>query len=124
MNDDEILLKAEGIKKQRRREAEKQKREKALAYVGRCFRYRNSFGGDRPDWWLYIEVVGATKDGYAITREFQTDCDGRTEFRCDRNSFIIDWDGSLNKRAMGITRRRFEAALSRAITRVKRQFWG
>lgn len=26
--------------------------------VGRCFKYRNSFGHDCPGWWLYVKVIG------------------------------------------------------------------
>ena len=26
-------------------------------YVGKCFKIRNSFGGDRPKWWLYLKIL-------------------------------------------------------------------
>ena len=28
-----------------------------LALVGKCFRYRNSYGGGYPSWWLYAKVT-------------------------------------------------------------------
>lgn len=35
--------------------AERRKQHKAL--VGKCYKYRNSYGSDRPKWWLYAKVV-------------------------------------------------------------------
>ena len=26
--------------------------------IGKCFKYRNSYGGDRPQWYLYTKIVG------------------------------------------------------------------
>lgn len=40
--------------------AERKTAHKAL--LGRCYRYRNSYGGGHPSWWLYAKVIGA--DGY------------------------------------------------------------
>jgi len=47
---------------------EKPKREKM---VGKCYKYLNSYGGDRERWWLYTKVVGL--DGTMLkTLQFQT----------------------------------------------------
>lgn len=31
---------------------------KLKAMVGRCFKYRNSYGSNQKDWWLYVKVIG------------------------------------------------------------------
>lgn len=54
------------------REAEERKQYKAL--VGRCFKFNNSYGGDRPRWWLYIKVTGIG-EFWPEAFEFQTTCE-------------------------------------------------
>ena len=44
--------------------------------IGKCYKYRNSYGGDGRNWWLYrriFDVVG----GQCWTMAIQADCDRR-----------------------------------------------
>jgi len=50
----------------------------SLALVGKHYKYRNSFGGDRPQWWLYAKVI-RVGEFHPVAFVFQTDCDGRIE---------------------------------------------
>lgn len=45
--------------------------EQAKSVMGKCYRYRNSHGGDRPKWWLYARVVAA-RDGWPVLFMFET----------------------------------------------------
>lgn len=45
--------------------------------VGKCFKYHNSYGGDRPRWWLYAKVLSAKSKWDCRCFEFATDCDGK-----------------------------------------------
>ena len=50
------------------------------AYVGRCFRMRNSFSsGNGNSWWIYTRVLKANDGLHCIT--FQIDYTGRIEIR-------------------------------------------
>mgnify|MGYP001572636740 CR=1 FL=1 len=38
--------------------------------IGTCYKYRNSYGGSDPGWWLYTKIIGV--DGTSvITHQFQ-----------------------------------------------------
>jgi len=58
-------------------------------YVGRCFKFRNSYGDsdDSARWWLYRRIVSADGDG-AIAFQFQTDRDGKIEVELAERIFI------------------------------------
>ncbi len=46
--------------------------------IGRCFKFRNSYGSDPGKWWLYVRIVGLSEGGSMFkVHEFQTDSDGR-----------------------------------------------
>lgn len=65
----------------------KEKREQALALVGKCFKYRNSYGaGEKRDWWLYAIITGV-KYAWPEAFEFEMDCNG--EIRITRKSHIF-----------------------------------
>lgn len=47
--------------------------------IGRCFKYKNSYGSESDDWWLFIKVVGTTETGGMITLEIQETSTGKIE---------------------------------------------
>lgn len=52
-----------------REQEDKQLAQEAKALVGKCFRYRNSYGSGE-SWWYYVEVIGS-KENQLITETFQ-----------------------------------------------------
>lgn len=48
------------------------RREKNAPLVGKCFRYRNSYGGDVEKWWLYLKVLAVDEDGHLNCLTFET----------------------------------------------------
>lgn len=66
--------------------------------VGKCFKYRNSYGTNNDSWWLYEKVISLTDDGDFYCEKFQTDCFGEisinymNEVNYDRSHFENrDW---------------------------------
>lgn len=49
----------------------RQKVEASQQYVGRFYRYRNSSGGGREKWWLYVAVTGVDELGVPRGWQFQ-----------------------------------------------------
>lgn len=54
---------------------DKERAERNAGLVGKCFRYRNSYGGDRPKWWIFGRVV-SLQEGYLTMFDFETTSDG------------------------------------------------
>lgn len=48
--------------------------------VGKCHKYRNSFGSGSEDWWLYRKVLAVDGEWLKVF-SFQTDCHGRVEIK-------------------------------------------
>lgn len=69
---------------------EKVKREVAApqmrACVGRCFKYRNSYGGSDGGWWLYTKIIGFDEKAFAFdTVQFQLTTARRIEIEYRRH---------------------------------------
>jgi hypothetical protein len=67
----------------------------AMAFVGRCFRYRNCYSlpqGTEDYWYLYAIVQGADA-GWCKGLTFQRDKDGRIEIRIDDTMRIYPGSG-------------------------------
>ena len=47
--------------------------ELALPLIGKCFKYRNSYGDAHDSWWLYCRVVAVEKDATSYGAEVTTD---------------------------------------------------
>lgn len=61
--------------------------------VGRCFKYRNSYGGTYDRWYLYLKIVGIDeKDMSFKTVEFQNTSMEIVEIRYDRK---FNFDGKF-----------------------------
>lgn len=43
--------------------------------IGKCFKYRNSYGPGQ-DWWMYQKVVGVDAEGFYEVLQIQRDCRG------------------------------------------------
>lgn len=72
-------------------------------FVGRHYRYHNSYGSSRPRWWLYTKVTGLSEGGSLQGYSFQNDGDGRIE---------IEVGGHVSESTLGevITEKEFESA--------------
>ena len=57
----------------------KRRAEENRPLLGKCFKYRNSYGGDREKWWLYIKVTKVSARGEMSGLQFQTDCHNKLE---------------------------------------------
>lgn len=74
------------------REIEDRERDERNArLVGKCLRYRNSYG-DGESWWMYCRVL-RVEDGNVITHEFQTTCRDEIEIKPSRRHFFGMSDG-------------------------------
>jgi hypothetical protein len=49
-------------------------------YLGKYFKYKNSFGTSNKGWWLYFFVKGIEDTFYAKGCSFETDIDGHSQF--------------------------------------------
>lgn len=70
-------------------------------WIGRCFKYRNSYGGNRKNWWLYSIITGVTDVNFCRTPaspyleviSFQK-CE-MGEFRIKVKEFSYDMNGHI-----------------------------
>ncbi len=102
-----VEIDKEIIKLRQKQERIRKKEEKELIpkfkkkWIGRCFKYRNSYGGDRKKWWLYSMITDVTNINFCRTPaepyleviSFQKCSMGEfrikvKEFNCDMNSHI------------------------------------
>lgn len=59
--------------------------------IGRCFKYKNSYGGHLDRWWLYVKVTGINKKDMSFTTmKFQNTSLNRIEIEYSRKS---NYDG-------------------------------
>lgn len=76
---DELLAENAAIMAQINAMDEKAERERNKDLLGKCFKYHNSYGGDRPKWWMYARVLEIPTRWGGKCFTFQTDCDGKIE---------------------------------------------
>jgi ribosomal protein L35AE/L33A len=70
------------------RDAEASKEAQAL--VGKFFKYRNSYGGGSPGWWMYAKVTHV-KNTSAISFRFQTCEHDKLEIETSRHFLSSSW---------------------------------
>ena len=70
------------------RDAEARKESEQL--VGQFFKYRNSYGGGYPSWWLYAKVTHV-KGVSPMSFRFQTDEHGKVEIEVARHFTSSSW---------------------------------
>lgn len=56
-----------------------EKEAEAKKLVGKCFKVKNSYGGDTKDWWVYLLITSTSGSGFVTTISFQNDKTGRLE---------------------------------------------
>lgn len=79
--DDQIAVLRKKKSDQEWADYEKNERPKLPEMVGKCYKYRNSYGGDSSDWWLYKKITRFVKgDGvdFLLTEQFQITSNGRS----------------------------------------------
>lgn len=74
-----------------RREARQRKLQNA-PLVGQFFRYRNSYSGGSPAWWLYVAATHMDDQGYMRGWSFQNDTEGRLSVEVDRSLITLSPD--------------------------------
>lgn len=60
--EEEIRREMAPLQRELQRVEDARKRAEYKKLLGKCFKYRNSYGSGSPDWWLYVRVIGG--DGY------------------------------------------------------------
>ncbi len=89
----EQLLEQRAVIDARLRAIEVQERLKnGKELIGKCLRYRNSYGSGE-SWWLYSQVLGLADDGFFRVVQFEIDSNGwpssRIEMRFSLGSSYI-----------------------------------
>lgn len=80
--------------------------------IGKCFRYRNTFG-DGKHWWLYTVVTSVNRWGHLHGLSFQTKSDGSTEIEPRNYLSLSGWKE--------ISRQEFDRAKAQCIRRIVKQ---
>lgn len=70
-----------------RKVEDRQRVESHQGTVGKCFRYRNSYGSEE-DWWLYAKANRITDDGHLEVHEFQTTPRGEIKIEFGRKHYF------------------------------------
>lgn len=78
--------------------------------IGRCYKYRNTYGGDCPGWWLYMRITGG---GYwMVSLKFQHTSNNTYEVERDKTTMSLDgWTE--------ITRKEFDAEWRKLLREIK-----
>ena len=82
--------------------------------IGQCFKYRNSYGSGRKDWWLYSKVLGYNpRNQQLIICSYQRTSLEIIEIRVREERFCID---ALKDHLLQtpVTSKQFDAVLNRA----------
>ena len=53
--------------------------------IGRCFKFRNSYGNPKQGWWLYTMITDVQDGDYTLL-EFEQDAEGRASIRVNRGN--------------------------------------
>lgn len=81
----ELKVESEKIHRQINAIETKRQKEENQKFLGKYFKYRNSYGSGSPEWWLYLKVTGA--EFWLKGFEFQLTSTGR--FEAHREKCII-----------------------------------
>lgn len=99
------------LRKQLHRLRDLELKERSVALLGRCFKYRNCYSlPKKPSdyWWLYVKVVSVNY--WPVTFEFQTDRNGRIEVKQNKCASGLD---NGNESYTEISQKEFAAAWNR-----------
>lgn len=97
----------------------KKRAELAKTFLGKCYKFHNSYSGDNK-WWLYIKVVGV--DGTElIYEEFQETCYGEIEIKRARRP-IYKYDsfpfGAFDSSYIPIDEKEFQEAKEKILPKI------
>jgi len=93
----------------------REKREAHSKILGKCYRYRNSYGADRGEWWMYLRVTGG--DGYWPTVfTFQETADNEIIIKT-KESYVGIHHGEANG-YYEISRKEFDRQWKRMQTKI------
>ena len=84
---EKVLIKERGILNSLREELEDNHTIPSMQnLVGKCYKYRNSYGSDCSGWWRYKKVTGIHSGSYVETIDFQETADHRFEIKISEYS--------------------------------------
>ncbi len=90
---------------------------KMKAMVGRCFKYRNSYGSHSEDWWLYARVIGYKNKTLTVCR-FEITSINQIEINTSEE--VINLDPLKHHLfQIPITKKQFNANLNRTIKKLE-----
>lgn len=91
---------------------------KRLAFVGKCFKYRNSYSCPQQEsdyWWLWVKVIGV-KDEHLIVLEASKDSSGKI---CFGETQLSCYDGTIDENYKEVTQVEWEEAVNSLLTGAK-----
>ena len=91
---------------------------KAISLVGKCFKYRNSFGSSQPPWWFYIRITG--RDGISLLFNcFQEDANDHVEFEYGKSGYVEQFSHPSNY--LPITAKEYFTAEKKLLNKMMRR---
>ncbi len=90
--EDEIQLILEKARNELYEIEAKKKFERNAPFVGRCFKFRNSYSttDENEKWWLYEKILGLDNTRDFITFKFETDINGKITIEPTDCGYIYD----------------------------------
>lgn len=116
----ELKAESDSLRKKIQRGEEKHFKEVQLPelknkYVGKCFRYRNSYScpnGEEDRWWLYTKVLSVDSN-YSVTEDsFETDKYGYIEIKLSSH-------GTISTLGEEIPEKEYKEQFARVIKRIQ-----
>ena len=88
--------------------------------IGKCFKYRNSYGSGSKDWWLYSKIIDyKPQDQVLVVCSYQRTSDGRIEITVEETRHVaVSSEDHLFQ--IPITLKQFSANLDRAIKELEK----
>lgn len=77
--------------------------------IGKCFKFRNSYGSGG-DWWFYIQVLGINSEGYLVCISAEHCSDNKIQIEQS-----IRYSSSFSKEYLPITEEEFEKAFEKIL---------
>lgn len=94
------------------------------AMVGKCFKYRNSYGKSEQDWWLYVKVTGyRPKNRSLVMSHYQKTSQGHIEITPHEETFSTN-PLHYHLFQVPITLKAFNASIAGAIKELEKMKLG
>lgn len=95
-------------------------------FIGQCFKCKNSYGSNRPKWWLYIKIIDVSSVNFYNEEEpvfstlrVQHCSDNRVEIDTNEHNYIRKGDDNIP-----ITAKEFDKAMAEVIKTVHKLIKG